>query len=211
MKKYRPLYIFLILFFVLSSCTPAPAPTLLPIETVFAATHGAIMSQTAAAKPLETDTPQPTETRAPTLTPVPSATNVVLVPTITPTPTAIPSPTNITSGSGNVLYACELVQLNPGDTYVVKPNESFHWVWRVRNIGTKKWFPDTMFLKYARGAEYYIKKKAPLGDPTDVGEVGIFRIKMQAPKEPGTYTTTFSLNKGIHYFCYFKLKIIVKK
>ncbi len=211
MKNHRA-YIFLVLLFALSSCAPA-TPTLLPIETVFAATHGAIMSQTAAAKSLETATPQSTHTHAPTITPFPSATTVLLniVATSTPTTTPIPSPTNITSGSGNILYACELVQLSPENDYIVKPNESFHWVWHVRNIGTTKWYPDTVSVKYARGAQYYIKKEAPLGDTINIGDVALFRIKMQAPKEPGTYTTTFSLKKGIHYFCYFNLRIIVKK
>jgi hypothetical protein len=80
----------------------------------------------------------------------------------------------------------------------------------VRNIGTKKWWTDTMFVTYVSGAEYYIKKEFALGSPTDIDEIGVFSIKMQAPEKPGTYTTTWSLKKGIHSFCYAQLKIIVK-
>ncbi len=212
MKKYPRLLILLMFLFLLSACAPSTPQPLVPIETVFAATMDAINAQTAAAMPpTATFTPTPINTRRPTLTPVPSATAVVLTPTFTPTITPVYTPTNITSGSGNVLYACELVQLSPGSGYEAKPNEKFRWVWKVRNIGTKKWWTDTMFAAYASGSEFYVKKEFALGSPTDIGEVGVFSIKMQAPKEPGTYTTTWSLKKGIHTFCYAQLKIVVKK
>ena len=207
MKKYL-LYIFLLIAFVLSGCTAETPPTLVSIETIVAGTQSAAMAETELAIPFESMTPSPTFTRAPTLTPYPSATDVILTATFTPIPV---TPTNITSGEGDVLYACELVELSPGDDYLVKPNGKFNWTWRVRNIGTKEWETDTMFAQYARGSAFHTKNRFPLGDPTDVGEVGVFLIKMQAPKKEGTYTTTFSLKKGVHYFCYYSLRIVVRK
>ena len=209
MKKYSPIFILLVFFLILSAC--APVEQVIPIETVFAATHAAIMAQTAAAMPKETATPTPINTRRPTMTSFPTATIVVLSPTHTPTLTPAYTPTNITSGSGNVLYACELVKLSPGSGYIVKPRERFKWTWTVRNIGTTKWWTDTMFVTYASGAQYHLKKEFSLGSPTDIDETGVFVIKMEAPKEPGTYTTTWSLKKGIHTFCYAQLRIVVKK
>lgn len=212
MKKYKRILMALTFLLLLSACAPSTPEPIVPIETVFAATMNAINAQTAAAMPAtSTPTPTPINTRRPTITPQPSSTAVVLTPTFTPTITPVYTPTNITSGSGNVLYACELVELSPRSGHEVKPNEKFRWVWKVRNIGTKKWWTDTMFVTYVSGSKFYVKKEYALGDPTDIGEIGVFSIKMQAPKEPGTYTTTWSLKKGIHSFCYAQLKIVVKK
>ncbi|MBT3320662.1 MAG: hypothetical protein HN392_00060 [Anaerolineae bacterium] len=214
MKKYRSLYLYIILVFAISSCTPAPAPTLIPIETVFAATHNALMAQTAAAKPRETAIPSMTSTRAPTPTPFPSATIVHLIATDTPMPTATiiaDTPTNISSGSGTVLYACEIVQLTPADEHIIKPNEAFKWVWYITNVGTTKWSPDTVYARYVRGSQFFVDLETPLDDTFSVGETNSVSIKMRAPTEPGTYWAVFSLKKGIHDFCYAKLTIIVQK
>ena len=208
MKKQLIFYTFLIIAFVISGCTAESPPTLLPIETIIAGTQGAAMAETELAIPFESVTPSPTFTRVPTLTPYPSATDVILTATFTPIPV---TPTNITSGEGDVLYACELVELSPGDDYFIRPNGKFNWTWRVRNIGTKEWETGTMFAQYARGSAFHTKNRFPLENSADVGEVGVFHIKMKAPEKEGTYTTTFSLKKGVHYFCYYSLRIVVRK
>ncbi len=211
MKNHHATYIFFAILFALSSCAPA-TPALLPIETVFAATHSVILTQTARAKSAETATPLATNTLAPTPTPFPSATTVILDIVATSTPTVLPTitPTNITSGSGNVLYACELVSLSPKDGYVAKPNEKFKWIWRVTNIGTKKWQANATSAKYVRGTPFYKDKEVSLSKNTQVGDVGEFRIPMVAPHDPGTYTIVYSLKRGIHTFCYYDLTITVK-
>jgi len=213
MKKYSPIYILLILSFILSACTSAPEQPLIPVETVFAATYAAIQAKTAAAMP--SNTPTPIDTRRPTLTPYPSATTYVLIltQTFTPTITITPSPTNVTSGSGTVLYACEFLGQLPDSTYTAKPDEVIRWVWTVRNIGTTRWYPDSMFVAYANGAKIYAgkDKKFPLKTAANVGETGEFTIRLRAPKEPGKYTTVWALKKGIHNFCYATLVVNVKK
>ena len=213
MKKDTPIYTLLILLFTLSACTSAPKEPLVPVETVFAATYAAIQAKTAAAMP--SNTPTPIGTLRPTLTPYPTATTfvVILAPTFTPTVTITPSPTNVTSGSGTVLYACEFVEFSPNSTYTAKPDEVIRWVWRVKNVGTTKWYKDSMFVAYANGAKIYAgqDKKSPLKTATGVGEVGEFTVRLRAPKEPGKYTTVWSLQKGIHDFCYAKLVVDVKK
>ena len=205
----RNLIFVLVFFLALSAC--APTSDLIPIETVFAATHSALMAQTEAARARETATPIPTNTRRPTLTPIPSSTTFVLTPTFTPTVTLVPTATQVTSGSGNVLYSCNIRTISPTSGYIAKPNERIRWTWYVENMGTTKWWPKTMVAAYSSGAEHYVDKEIALEDPTDVGETGIFSVRLIAPKEPGTYTTTWSLKKGIHYFCYTKLVIVVKK
>ncbi|MCP4139918.1 MAG: hypothetical protein GY755_06455 [Chloroflexi bacterium] len=214
MKKYRVLFISLITILTISACTPAATPQPPSIETIVAATYVAAQAQTAAAMPTETPVPAtPTVGRA-TSTPFPTAT-IFVFPSFTPTFTTTPTPaytaTNITSGSGDIIYACNIVNISPESGYVVKPREEFKWVWEVENIGTAKWWPETAYIRYSRGTEYHVKKQAPIEDPTEPGEIGIFKVKMRAPKEPGSYTTTWSIRKGIHEFCFAQLKIVVKK
>lgn len=214
MKKTKFLYLALILLFSLSACMPAATPEPPSIETIVAATYAVAKAQTAAVLPTVTNAP-PTATEArDTATPYPTETPFVVPSftlTFTPSPTPAYTATNITSGSGDILYACNIVSLSPADGTTFKTNEEFHWVWKVENIGTAKWWPDTAYIKYNSGDAFYIKKEAAIGDPTDPGEIGNFRVKMQAPKEPGTYTTIWSMRKGIHTFCYASLKIVVEK
>ena len=212
MKKLTPIFILLSFVIALSACAPTPIEVI-PIETVFVATLSAIQSQTAAAMP-PTETPTPTliNTLRPTITPFASATNVIIILTATYTPSMTPEPTatNITSGSGDVLYSCNIVSLSPEDVYEVKAGDEFKWYWQVQNIGTTKWWPDEVYVKYADGAEIYNKERQfRVKEPTDVGEIGNFVVRMKAPKEPGTYTTLWALKKGIHRFCYATLKVVV--
>lgn len=213
MKKHH--FFFIISLFTLSACLPASTPAPPSIETIVAATYAAAKAQTAAAMPTATlIPPTATEARA-TFTPYPSATSFV-IPSATATFTITPTPaytaTNITSGSGDILYACNVVETSPASGYVAKPGEEFIWWVRIENIGTAKWWPETAYIKYSRGAEYHIKKEAAVGEPTDPGEIAVFKVKMRAPKDPpGTYTTTWSMRKGIHEFCFVQLRIVVKK
>lgn len=213
MQKYQAIYILLTLLLFLSGCTPAPVVAPLPIETVFAATHAALVAQTAAAMPKESTTPTLAPTLRPTQTLAPTSTLLVLPPTNTPTATIaiIPTATNVVSSSGEVVYSCKLIDLSPKNGYEVKPNEKIIWEWEVENTGTRKWWSDTVIVTYSRGASFHNNKEYHLNSPTDIGETGMFRIKMTAPKVPGKYTTTWSMRKGIHYFCYAQLQIIVKK
>ena len=213
MKKYRFFYMPLIVLLSLSGCIFTPVEAV-SIETIAAATYAVIQAQTAAAMPIATLVPPTlTELRS-TLTPYPTSTTfVILSPTPTLTSTATPAytATNATSGSGTILYACDVLSTSPESVYVVKPNEKFKWTLNVKNTGTAKWWPDSTYIKYSHGAEYYVDKESAIERPTDPEETGIFIVKMQAPKGPGTYTTTWSMRKGIHYFCYVQLRIVVKK
>ena len=213
MKKYRSFYILLITILTLSACTPAtPAPP--SIGTIVAATHAAAQAQTAAALPTATlILPSPVRRRA-TSTLLPTATLFVFsssTPRATSTPTATATATNVTSGSGTVLYSCDILGLSPKNGFEVKPNEKFKWIWSVRNIGTVRWVSEDTIAKYVSGATYHIEKEVPLQSSVNLGKTGQFIIRMKAPSTPGTYTTLWSMRKGIHDFCYAKLVIIVKK
>ena len=213
MKKYRSFYISLITILTLSACTPA-TPESPSIGTIVAATHAAAQAQTAAAMPTTTLAP-PTPLRArATSTLLPTATIFVFsssTPRETSTPTATATATNVTSGSGTVLYSCDILGLSPENGVVVKPNEAFKWIWSIRNIGTVRWSSEETTARYSSGATYHVKKEVPLQSSINLGETGQFRINMKAPSAPGTYITTWSMRKGIHDFCYAKLVIVVRK
>ena len=217
-KKHRPQYLLVVVALLLSSCTPIyPEQPYIPVETIVAATYAAISAQTAAARPPNTATPlPPTATRPPaTSSPTPTSTFVInlasITPSSTPTTTAEPTATNVTSGSGTVLYSCNILSLSPANVYRVKANESFNWVWQVENIGTTTWDPASVKVVYADGTQLSNQNRYPLKDRTKPGQNTLFTIKMHAPSEPGAYTTTWSMRKDIHTFCYVKLEIEVFK
>ncbi len=212
-KKYRLLYLIIVGVLLFSGCTPVAEQPYVPVETIVAATYAAISAQTAAARPPNTSTPLPaTPTRRPsTITPTPTTTFVLpsFTPIFTQTSTPEPTATNVTSGSGSVLYACNILSLSPENVYQVKANQDFFWKWEVENIGTTAWDPDTVKITYTGGTQLARDKRFPLNERTQPGKIAYFKIKMRAPKEPGTYDTTWALRKDIHMFCYEKLVIEV--
>lgn len=214
MKKYRYIFFPLVIMLFLSACKSTPTVEPPSVETIIAATYAVIKAQTEAAMPTSTPiTPTPTEARA-TLTPFASPTTYIITqvtPTFTITPTPEPTATNITSGSGDVLYACEIISLSPASGSTIEPEEMFRWKVFIKNIGTSKWWPETAMLRFSSGAKYYEDKKAYVESSTNPGEIASFSIKMLSPEEEGTYTSVWSMRKGIHEFCFVKFKIVVKK
>lgn len=215
MKKYRSYYILLVLVLVLSGCMPTtPEPPFVSVETIVVATYAAIQAQTEAAMPVATtSTPSATPIESySTVTPIFTNTSFVIS-SLTPIPTSttIPSatPTNVTSGSGNVLYSCEVVSSSPGSGYEVKKNKNFIWTIRVKNTGTVKWDRGDTKIAHIKGAEYYIEKRVLLEETTKTGEIGEFRVELYAPEEQGRYTSTWTMRKGIHDFCVIKYQIYV--
>ena len=215
MKKNRSFYFLLVLFLALSGCVPTTleAP-FVSVETIVAATYAVIQTQTEAVIPTATLIP-PTPTKSfATFTPAPTFTSFV-VSSLTPVPTSTltPSltPTNVTSGSGDVLYACEVVKSSPESGYEIKKNQDFTWTLRVKNIGTARWDSGETKLAHIKGAEYYIERRVLIEERTDPGEIGEFRVELYAPEEPGRYTSTWTMRKGIHDFCVVKYQIFVVK
>ncbi len=214
-EKYRLVYILLIAVIALSGCTPAPAQPYIPVETIVAATYAVIAAQTEAARPTATPIPPTaTVTRPPgTATPTPTATFVLstFTPSFTPTNTPKPTATNVVAGSGNVTYACNIISLLPENGSEVKAGEEFDWIWRVENIGNATWQKDEVMVVYSSGVDFAKRDKVVLKDNTVPGEVAEFRVRMLTPKEPGRYTTNWSMRKGIHFFCYAQLQVYAVK
>ena len=218
MKKYRYLYILLVLVLVLSGCVPAtPEAPFVSVETIVAATYAVIQAQTVAAEAvIPTATlipPTPTKLFA-TFTPIATSTSFI-VSSLTPVPTLtlLPSdtPTAVTSGSGDLLYSCEVVGSAPASGIEVKRNKEFSWTLHVKNTGTIKWGGGDTKLAHIKGAEYYILKRVLIEKATDAGEIGEFRVALYAPEEPGRYTSTWTIRIRVQDFCEIKYQIYVVK
>jgi len=109
-------------------------------------------------------------------------------------------------------YACSVVSQSPKDWTTFKPRRIFDAKWTVRNTGTKTWSTSGTDLQYVGGT-----KMQTHGDVFDIsksvapdGKISLI-VDMNAPKNPGYYTTYWGLsNNGGKVFCRFYLIIKVK-
>jgi hypothetical protein len=214
LKKHPFLILLVVTAIFISGCGPTPTPYV-SVETIVAATYAASVAQTQAARPPNTPTlPPPTATRLPgTATPTPTATFLISTNTPTLTPTASPEPTatNITSGSGNLLYSCNIVSLSPQSVFRVKSNQDFTWEWVIQNTGTTRWDNNIVEVRFSDGTQMASRNVYEIDGPAKPGQTTTVKLKFSPPKEPGTYYTRWALRKGIHYFCYAELQIEVFK
>jgi hypothetical protein len=184
--------------------TPPAPPTFNPlsINTIIAQTAGAAATQTFVLQPTLTPTVTPTKTP----TEVPTSTPTFLWNIFTPT---VPSPTETLEISSNP-YACRLASQSPADNSVVGKNVDFAVLWQVINVGANGWDGNSVDYHYFNGdklhksAAYDLPNSVPTG-----GQIDII-VNMKAPKEEGTYTTTWSLRVGKEDFCKLHLTVEVR-
>lgn len=185
--------------------TPAIDPGV--INTFIAQTANAAFTQTAAALPSATMTPIVTPTRN-TETPTPTATATVVFVFYSPTP--LVSPTFTPSGSSSDNYACRMLRVSPPNGTTFSSRQDFDVFWSVENIGKKKWDRGSVDYFYSSGekihkiSSYDLEKNVASGDTIDLG------VDMQAPKNPGTYTTTWVMRNGNKIFCPLTITIVVR-
>jgi hypothetical protein len=190
------------------SLTTQSIPTIDPgaINTLIAQTANAALTQTAAALPSPTLTPFLTPTRG-TDTPSPSPTSTVIFVFPTPTPIIVPT---LTSASSSDNYACQVMGVSPPNGSSFSPRDDFDVSWTVKNIGKRSWDRTAINHVYAGGAKlhkisgYDLPKDVPVGTTTELG------VDVQAPKDPGTYTTTWLLSTGNRDFCPMNFTIVVR-
>jgi hypothetical protein len=201
------------------ACVPAlgtPAvPTVDPgvIGTFIAQTVSAAGSQTAAVLPPATFTPSVTPTRN-TETPSPTVTATVIFVLSSPTPIFVPTFTNVPSlggsGTSSDNFACQITRVTPPNGSSFDPREDFDAFWTVKNIGKKKWDRTDVDYVYSSGAKihkidgYDLPENVKTGGSTELG------VDMRAPKNAGTYTTTWIMQVGSRTFCPMSLTIVVK-
>jgi hypothetical protein len=214
-KTKRPIWQMLVSAAVLAlSCAPLSViglPTQAPgaVDTMVAQTAAAAASRTAsvAATATATSTFTPTPSRTPTVTPTFTPTYIFLFKTSTPSRTLTPSG----GGYSTDPYHCEFISQTPANGSSMKPRADFDWDWKVRNNGTKRWDVGSVDYLYVSGDKFYKQDSYDL--PRDVGTGGTVEltVDMVAPKNPGTYTTTWGLMTGKTIFCRVSFQIVVSK
>jgi hypothetical protein len=216
-RKAKFLVWFLALIVVMA-CVPTlnaspTVPTLDPgaINKIIEQTANAASAQTARALP--TSTPTKTETSTPkprvTKTLEPTVTETLIYVYETPTAFVIPTITKTFSPTSNKNYACTLLD-SPKNREIYNPRVDFNVRWRARNVGRQVWDRTAVEFIYDNGDKFHLVDGYDLSRTTLIGEVADLFVEMRAPKDPGTYTTTWVLLAGTERFCNMKLTIIVK-
>ena len=198
-----------------SLATPLPPSDPAAINTFIAQTVNAASTQTARVLPTSTFTPTTTPTPRNTDTATPTATATVLFILSSPTSLVIPTFTAVSSGgSGSGTssdnYACQVVSVSPANGTSVNARDDFDAVWKVKNIGQKSWDRNGVDYFYSSGAKLHKVAGYDLSGTVAVGSTTDIIVDMTAPKDAGSYTTTWSLKAGSKTFCNLSLRITVK-
>lgn len=205
---------------LIMACVPSLAtpsvPTVDPgaANTFIAQTVAAASTQTAASIPTFTPSPTFTPTFV-TETPFPTATATVIFILSSPTPLVIPTFTSSGGGGGgggtsSANYSCQITRVIPPNGSAFNPRDDFDAIWTVRNNGQKNWDRNSVDYIYSSGAKihkvsgYDLDENVRVGNSTDLG------VDMQAPKDSGTYTTTWTMRAGNKTFCTLNLTIVVR-
>jgi Ig-like domain-containing protein len=147
-------------------------------------------------------------------TPEPTATNTVIFILSSPTSKIVPTFTALSSsggsGSSSANYACQVTKVSPANGSRFNPRDDFDAVWTVKNIGQKKWDRTAVDYIYSSGDKFHKISGYDMTSNVTVGESIDLGVDMQAPKNSGTYTTTWTMRAGSKTFCNMTLTIVVK-
>lgn len=193
---------------------PAAVPTIDPnaISTFIAQTANAASTRTALAMPTHTPTAPFTPTPRNTDTPEPTATATVLFLFYTPSPIILTLPGN-NSGSGSISskdYACEVLSVTPANGSTFGNRVDFDAKWKVKNIGKKNWDKNSIDYLYLTGDKFHKVAGYDLNKAINRGDIVDLIADMESPKNPGTYTTNWTLQVGSESFCTLSLTIVVQ-
>jgi hypothetical protein len=211
-QNYRKLVIFFAIALSLA-CAPiavatppaAPPPTIdiLLLNTTIAQTAGAAATQTFVLLP--TLTPSPTVTRTPTEVPSSTPTFLFIIPTST-----VPSSTPTLDASAGP-YACRVVSQTPGDGTAFPRKAPFEMHWLVLNTGTATWDINNADYRYLGGDQLHKVNGYDFNQSVSPGSSVDLVVAMQAPGDPGTFTTKWQIASGKERFCTMSLRIVVNQ
>jgi Ig-like domain-containing protein len=212
MHKTRYLFWLATLVAVMACVPTVVAPPSMPttdpnaINTYIVQTANVASSQTAAVLPTSTPTGTFTPTPRNTDTPEPTATATVLFLFYTSTPVVLPG-TDVASSKS---YACEVMSVTPADGTTFASRAAFDAAWKVKNIGKRDWDHNSVDYAYLSGDKFHKVATYDLDTTLAAGEIRTLVVAMQAPKNPGTYTTNWTLRISAVNFCTMSLTIVVK-
>jgi hypothetical protein len=135
-----------------------------------------------------------------TSTPLPTATDFSL-PTFTPTLTftITPSPTPT-----RTVDQADWIKQSPVDGTILSPGQDFDMVWTIKNTGINPWTPNYKYA-FARGARVHkFDSSYTINRTVGVDETIDLLVDMEAPREPGGYTTVWRLlnDKGEAFYTF---------
>jgi hypothetical protein len=200
------------------ACVPSigsQIPTADPnqINQFIAQTANAAATQTVAAMPTSTHTSTPTETPENTSTASPTYTSTVIFILSTPTKPVPPTFTGVpgggTSGTSSDTYACQVISVDPPNGTTFGSRTDFDATWRVKNIGKRTWDKSEVDYAYESGTKIQKVDLYDLSSNVISGGTTNIVVDMVAPKNPGSYTTTWVLRNTNKVFCKFSLTINV--
>jgi hypothetical protein len=203
---------------VILACVPAlpgssvEVPTIDPnaVGTMIMQTAFAASTQTVAALPSATPTASFTPTPRNTDTPEPTATNTVVFILFSPTANiAIGSGSGVSSGSSSDAYACKVTSASPANGTAFKPRTEFDASWTISNIGKNKWEANSVDYIYLSGDKIHKVESYDLPAGVESGGSISIVVDMVAPKDPGSYSTTWALRVDTNKFCPLTLTIVV--
>jgi hypothetical protein len=209
------LFVWITALALIMACAPSLATPSVP--TVDPGAVGTFIAQTVIAASTQTAASIPTFTPSPTLTPTvstetpsptPTATVIFILPSSTPI--VIPTFTSSGGGTSNENFSCDVRRVEPANGTRFNPRDDFDAVWTVRNNGQRNWDRNSIDIVYSSGDKihkvsgYDLDKNVQVGDSIGVG------VDMQAPKDSGTYTTTWVMRRGDDNFCTLTLTIAVR-
>ena len=197
-------------FITSSTVTPLPGS----VGTSIVQTAAVAQSQTALFLPPPSHTPThtSTETLLPTNTstetPTPTETIVFIFPTSTLTRTVAPTDDGLSDADENL--ACRLISRNPANNQVFDPKIDFDARWVVENKSGNTWDSNNVDYVYLSGTKMHQKPAYDLSQNVVPGESVTIIVDMVAPKNVGTYSTTWILRSSQTEFCRFSISIVVK-
>ena len=135
------------------------------------------------------------------------------LPTLTPLPTFSSGGGGSSGGgssSGSSKYSCHFVSQIPENGTRMGSRNDFDWEITLINTGERKWPVEDKYM-YVRGDKFHRYSEYNFPEEVVSGQEITLIVDMEAPKEPGSYLTTWALNVNGETFCYFSLQIIVEK
>jgi hypothetical protein len=216
----RKYLIWCVALVVILACVPSlpvtsvEVPTIDPnaVGTMIMQTAFAASTQTAAALPTATPTASFTPTPRNTDTPEPTATNTIVFILFSPTANiSIGSGSGISGGSSSDPYACKVTSFSPASGTSFKPRAAFDARWTITNIGKNKWESNSVDYSYLSGDKIHKVESYDLPAGVEPGGSISIIVEMLAPKDPGSYTTAWSLRVDTNKFCPLILTITVNE
>jgi hypothetical protein len=225
---YRYSLLIIVFSLALAGCKAArsnpPTPTVdaaatqtqIAERTIAAVTVDAAMTESAkidtptVVEPSATPSERPTEEPTSTLAEI-----VVVLESPTPTSSATPEPTSTvilpTITSAPIDFRCNLVRTEPFYKAVLDRGEDFDVHWTLENSGTETWYYEYVTGRYRNGYELQrYRSSFNLTSKVEPGETYEVVIDMQAPYEPGEYSSIWILEHSKEAFCWFSVDIVVK-